>query len=76
MSSLIADFDFFSVFFFQESNQLHACCLDTYPPIIYLNETSHRIIEIITTLNKESGKIKVRIVDCLLLVMMIFCKFI
>ena len=29
-------------------------CLDTYPPIFYMNETSKEIIRIITLLNKGS----------------------
>uniref|UniRef100_A0A914LNV2 Diphosphomevalonate decarboxylase n=1 Tax=Meloidogyne incognita TaxID=6306 RepID=A0A914LNV2_MELIC len=34
-----------------ESNQLHAICLDTYPPIIYLNSTSFALMEFVHDFN-------------------------
>ncbi len=40
-----------------ESNQLHAVCLDTYPPIFYMNETSRMIIKAATSLNSESARV-------------------
>ena len=40
----------------RESNQLHAICSDTYPPIYYMNETSRSIIKEATALNKLEGK--------------------
>ena len=54
------DFDKFAELTMKESSQLHAVCLDTYPSIEppYLNETSHQIMELITTLNEASGRIK------------------
>ena len=39
----------------RESNQLHAICMDTYPPIIYQNKYSHKIIKLCTGINSESG---------------------
>lgn len=38
----------------KESNQLHAVCLDTYPPIFYMNETSRLIIKTATAINAKS----------------------
>eukprot|EP00347_Sterkiella_histriomuscorum_P012547 403368153 len=38
----------------KESNQLHAICLDSYPPIFYMNETSKNIIKQCTNLNKQA----------------------
>ena len=44
---------------FQDSNQLHAVCQDTYPPITppYMNDTSHGIVKLITEYNKEDVKV-------------------
>ena len=36
----------------QESNQLHAICLDTFPPLHYLTDTSFRIMDAIHQLNQ------------------------
>lgn len=38
-----------------DSNQLHAICLDTYPPLLYLNEQSHKVIEVVHGLNSKLG---------------------
>ena len=35
----------------QESNSLHSVCLDTYPPIFYMNETTKNLISLIHDLN-------------------------
>ena len=43
----------------QDSNQFHAVCLDTYPPIFYLNDTSKRIIQLVTRLNSFYNQPKV-----------------
>ncbi len=43
----------------QDSNQFHAVCLDTYPPITYLNDTSRAIIDLCTRYNSHAGEIKV-----------------
>ncbi|XVF41317.1 hypothetical protein PTKIN_Ptkin01aG0270900 [Pterospermum kingtungense] len=36
------DFTSFAQLTCADSNQFHAICLDTYPPIFYMNDTSHR----------------------------------
>ena len=41
-----------------DSNQFHACCLDTYPPIFYMNDVSKNIIQIITRYNEWAGAIR------------------
>jgi len=42
----------------KDSNQFHATCLDTFPPIFYLNETSKKIIHLITKYNEFSKSYK------------------
>ena len=37
----------------KDSNQFHAVCLDTYPPIFYLNDVSKSIISLVTAYNQE-----------------------
>lgn len=51
---LAKDFDSFAKITMQDSNQFHAVCLDTFPPIFYLNDVSRAIIAIITELNRVS----------------------
>eukprot|EP00808_Paulinella_micropora_P018776 g75265.t1 len=51
------DFETFGRIAMEDSNQFHACCLDTYPPIFYLNETSKRVIELVHLFNQKAGKI-------------------
>lgn len=41
-----------------DSNQFHATCLDTYPPISYLTSTSHAIQRLVHGLNDDAGSIK------------------
>lgn len=36
-----------------DSNQFHAVCLDTCPPIFYMNDTSHRIISYVEKWNRS-----------------------
>lgn len=54
------DFQTFAELTMQDSNQFHAVCLDTYPPIFYLNDTSRAIMRIIHEYNASSpdGKLK------------------
>ena len=43
----------------QDSNQFHATCLDTSPPIFYLNDTSRLIIDLCHQINKEYNRVVV-----------------
>jgi diphosphomevalonate decarboxylase len=45
------NFDQFAELTMKDSNQFHAICLDTFPPIFYLNDTSRAIIQLITDFN-------------------------
>ncbi|KAI4347902.1 hypothetical protein L6164_008677 [Bauhinia variegata] len=49
------DFASFAQLTCAESNQFHAVCLDTSPPLFYMNDTSHRIIGIIEKWNRSVG---------------------
>ncbi|XP_011497479.1 PREDICTED: diphosphomevalonate decarboxylase [Ceratosolen solmsi marchali] len=53
------DFESFAELTMKDSNQMHAVCLDTYPPCIYMNDTSHLIVDLIHSYNATSSKIKV-----------------
>jgi diphosphomevalonate decarboxylase len=48
------DFDTFGRLTIQDSNQFHACCADTYPPIYYMNETAKAVVRLVHALNEES----------------------
>ncbi|TPX30613.1 diphosphomevalonate decarboxylase [Synchytrium microbalum] len=48
------DFDSFAEITMKDSNQFHSVCLDTYPPIFYLNDTSRGIIHLLTQYNSMS----------------------
>ncbi|KAG0251550.1 diphosphomevalonate decarboxylase [Mortierella polycephala] len=50
------DFPTFADLTMKDSNQFHAVCLDTYPPIFYLNDISRAIIRIVTEYNKDGIK--------------------
>lgn len=53
------DFESFGRITMQDSNQFHAICLDTYPPIFYMNDISRQIVQILTRYNASGdGKIK------------------
>lgn len=54
------DFQSFAELTMRDSNQFHAVCLDTYPPIFYMNDTSRAIIQLIHEYNASSpdGRLK------------------
>ena len=45
------DFNTFSRVTMQESNQLHAICLDTMPALFYMNQSSKHIVNLVRDLN-------------------------
>ncbi|GLH07016.1 Diphosphomevalonate decarboxylase, partial [Gryllus bimaculatus] len=53
------DFTQFAEITMRDSNQFHAVALDTYPPAIYMNDTSHSIVNLIHKFNAAHGQIKV-----------------
>ncbi|EDO36717.1 predicted protein [Nematostella vectensis] len=55
------DFHTFAEITMKDSNQLHAVCQDTYPPITppYMNSTSHLVVQLVTAYNNNHGNNKV-----------------
>lgn len=53
------DFESFSNITMQDSNQFHAICLDTFPPIFYLSDASRHVIKICSIINSFYGKNRV-----------------
>ena len=51
----IKDFDSFANIVMRDSSQFHAVCMDTYPPVIYLNEQSKHLIELVHAYNQADG---------------------
>ncbi len=56
---LSKDYETFGKLTMQDSDDFHAVCADTDPPIYYLKPISHQIIHIIKCFNTFSGKTKV-----------------
>ncbi|KAF1318765.1 Diphosphomevalonate decarboxylase, partial [Globisporangium splendens] len=55
---LTKDFASFGKLTMQDSNQFHATCLDTHPPIFYLNDISRKIIHLVHAYNSHAGKVQ------------------
>ncbi|XP_008308874.1 diphosphomevalonate decarboxylase [Cynoglossus semilaevis] len=53
------DFTTFAELTMKDSNQFHATCLDTYPPIFYLNNVSRQVINLVHRYNAHYGKTRV-----------------
>jgi len=51
------DFETFGKVTMMDSNSFHATCLDTHPPIFYLNDVSRAAIRVVEDINKKAGKI-------------------
>lgn len=56
-SILDRNFEVFGKLTMQDSNLFHAVCLDSYPPIFYLTDTSKKIIKLVHQLNESVGQI-------------------
>ncbi|XP_066493577.1 diphosphomevalonate decarboxylase [Tiliqua scincoides] len=53
------NFEAFGELTMKDSSQFHATCLDTFPPIFYLNDTSKQVIALVHRFNAHYGKTKV-----------------
>ncbi|KAI4932436.1 hypothetical protein J4E85_002834 [Alternaria conjuncta] len=51
------DFEAFGKLTMMDSNSFHATCLDTFPPIFYLNDVSRAAIKVVESINAAAGKI-------------------
>lgn len=51
------DFETFGKVTMMDSNSFHATCLDTWPPIMYLNDASRAAMQTVTAINDKAGKI-------------------
>jgi diphosphomevalonate decarboxylase len=51
------DFATFAEIAMKDSNQFHATCMDTYPPIFYTNDVSRSIMRTVHALNAEAGEV-------------------
>lgn len=45
------DFEAFADLSMNDSNNFHACCLDTQPPIFYMNDTSRAAVRMVEAIN-------------------------
>lgn len=54
------DFQSFARATMMDSNQFHACCMDSYPPIRYMNDVSHKIVDLVHFYNQHHRTTKVR----------------
>ena len=50
------DFATFASLTMRDSNSFHACCLDTDPPIFYLNDVSRAAIRAVEDINTSAGR--------------------
>lgn len=66
----IADRDYptFGELTMRDSNQFHAVCLDTYPPCVYMNDTSHTIANFVHVYNAhyQGVRVSLRLHFCIL----------
>ncbi|XP_014487134.1 PREDICTED: diphosphomevalonate decarboxylase [Dinoponera quadriceps] len=53
------DFKIFAELTMKDSNQIHAVCLDTYPPCTYMNDISYSIADFVHSYNDAVDDVKV-----------------
>jgi diphosphomevalonate decarboxylase len=51
------NFERFGQLTMMDSNSFHATCLDTFPPIFYMNDVSRAAIRVVEGINEAAGKI-------------------
>ncbi|KIW52752.1 diphosphomevalonate decarboxylase [Exophiala xenobiotica] len=51
------DFETFAQITMQDSNSFHAICMDSWPPIHYLNDVSRAAMNGVETANRKAGKL-------------------
>ncbi|KAL3795248.1 hypothetical protein HJC23_008333 [Cyclotella cryptica] len=52
------DFESFGKVTMMDSNQFHATCLDTYPPIFYMNDVSKSVVTMVHVYNEWAEEIR------------------
>ena len=50
------DFESFADLTMKDSNGFHACCLDTHPPIFYMNDASRAAVRVVEEINAQAGR--------------------
>lgn len=53
------NFKTFAELTMRDSNEMHAVCLETYPPCVYMNNISHSIINFVHSYNDAVNDMKV-----------------
>lgn len=53
---LAKDFNKFAELTMKDSNSFHATCLDSFPPIFYMNDTSKRVVNLCHKINDYYGE--------------------
>lgn len=66
------DFESFAELTMKDSNQFHAVCLDSYPPLVYMNDVSHKIAAVVHEYNKYQNATKVSKTNCTHFIRFIF----
>lgn len=54
---LARDFQTFARITMRDSNNFHATCLDTFPPILYMNDASRSAVRAVEKINEAAGKL-------------------